>query len=340
MENCGIDLHQSNSEICILDESGEVMEKTSLRTTRKVLDRFFSGKPRMRVVMEAGGSSPWVSRLVERCGHEVVVCSPRRVRLIAESTMKTDGIDAEVLARLVRIDPGFLGSVTHRSEEAQLLRSKMTVRSSLVEARTKWINTVRGILRGFGYRVPGGTPKTFPQRVARLDLPTDLRVVIEPLLTQLELVTTEIDRREEDLKAVAEEIPVVAHLQRIPGVGLIVALYYVLTIDDPERFRRSQDLAGFFGLRPTMRSSGASSHYGRITKQGDPEMRRLLIQAAHGMMRTRTTSHLQLWAAKLAGRRGKSKALVALARKLAVLMHHLWVTGEVYEAFPNKKKAA
>jgi len=340
MEYCGIDLHQDKSEICILDENGEVMEKTSLRTARRVLDRFFSGKPMMRVVMEAGGSSPWVSRLVEKCGHEVVVCAPRRVRLIAESTLKADDIDAEVLARLVRIDPGFLGSVTHRSEEAQLLRSKLTIRSSLVEARTKWLNTIRGILRGFGYRVPGGTPKTFHERVTRLDLPTDLREVVAPLLAQLELVTAEIEYREDELKAVAEELPVVAHLQRIPGVGLIVALYYVLTIDDPERFRRSRDIAGFFGLRPTMRSSAAASYYGRITKQGDPEMRRLLVQAAHGMMRCRASSHLQLWAAELAERRGKGKAIVALARKLAVLMHHLWVTGEVFEAFPGKKKAA
>lgn len=340
MEYCGMDLHQDKSIVCILDESGDVMEQTSLRTTRKVLGRFFEGKPRMRVVMEAGGSSPWVSRLVEKSGHEVVVCSPRRVRLIAESTLKTDEIDAEVLARLVRIDPGFLGSVTHRREEAQVLRSKLTVRSSLVEARTKWINTVRGILRGFGYRVPGGAPKTFHERVARLDLPTELMEVLEPLLSQLALVTAEIERREDDLKAVAEELPAVAHLQSIPGVGLIVALYYVLTIDDPERFQRSRDIAGFFGLRPAMRSSSTVSFYGRITKQGDPEMRRLLVQAAHGMMRSRASSHLQRWAADLAGRRGKGKAIVALARKLAVLMHRLWVTGEVFEAFPNKKKAA
>jgi len=339
MEYCGMDLHQDNSEVCILDEDGEVLEKAHLRTTRRALSRYFKGKTRMRVVMEAGGSSPWVSRLVAKCGHEVIVCSSRRVRLIAESTLKTDDIDAEILARLGRIDPGFLGSVTHRSEEAQVLRSKLTVRSALVEARTKWINTVKGILRGFGYKVPSGTSKHFHQRAAKADLPPELREVIQPLLTQLEMVSAEISKREEDLEVVAKDLPVVEHLRRIPGVGLIVGLYFVLTIDDPERFRRSRDVAAFFGLRPTMRSSASVSYFGRITKQGDPEMRRLLVQAAHGLMRTRAPSHLQVWAAELAGRRGKGKAIVALARKLAVLMHRLWVTGEVFQAFPNRKVA-
>jgi transposase len=339
MDYCGTDLHQDKTYVCILDDEGEVMERTTVRTTRRALSKYFKARGRMRVVMEAGGSSPWVSRLVERCGHEVLVCSPRRVRLIAESTLKADEVDAEVLARLVRIDPGFLGSVTHRSEEAQRLRSKLTVRTSLVETRTKWINAVKGILRGEGYRVAGGAPKSFPQRVAKLDLPADLRAVVDPLLTQLDLVNAEIDRREEDLKTVADDLPVVAHLRRIPGVGLIVALYYVLTIDDPERFRKSRDVAAYFGLRPTMRSSGNVSYFGRITREGDSEMRRLLVQAAHGLLRTRARCRLQDWTVELAGRRGKGKAIVALARKLAVLMHRLWVTGEVFQPYPAKAAA-
>ena len=151
MEYCGIDLHQDKTEICVLDEEGMVIERATVSTTRKALTRYFSNDREMRVIMEAGGSSPWVSRLIEECGHDVLVCPPRRVRLIAESTLKTDEIDAEVLARLMRIDAGFLGSVTHRSEQAQLLRSKMTVRSSLVQARTKWTNTIRKGTVFFGF---------------------------------------------------------------------------------------------------------------------------------------------------------------------------------------------
>jgi transposase len=339
MDYCGIDVHQKESEICILAEDGEVMERTKVQTTRRALERFFSKKETMKIVLEAGGSSPWVSRLIEECGHETVVCSPRRVRLIAESTLKNDTIDAEVLARLVRIDPGFLGKVQHRSEKAQTLRSKLTVRSSLVEARTKWINTIRGILRGFGYRVPSGATKTFHTRVGTVVLPPDIEAVIQPLLRQLELLNLEITRCEDDLETVAAQIPEVQHLRQIPGVGLIVGLYFVLTIDDPDRFRHSRDLAAFFGLRPTMRSSGDMETYGRITKQGDPQMRKLLVQAAHALMLTRAPCALQDWAKKLEARRGKSKAIVALARKMAVLMHHLWVTGEVFESYPDRKAA-
>jgi transposase len=339
MEYCGIDLHDRNSEICILDENGEVMERTRVTTTRTALRRFFSRRPPMRVAMEACGFSPWVSRLVAKCDHEVVVCNARRVRLIAESTLKNDKVDAEVLARLVRIDPEFLRPIQHRSEEAQRLRAKLLVRRSLVDARTGWINRVRGILRGFGYRVAGKNADTFVERVDLMKLPAELREVVEPLLEQIDLVSGEIERRNEDLEEVAARIPEVAHLSEIPGVGLIVALFFVLTIDDPGRFPKSRDVGAFLGLRPSMRESAASTKYGRITKEGDSEMRRLLVQAAHGMMNTKKDCALKQWATAVAARRGKSKAAVALGRKLGVLMHHLWVTGEPFVAFPEQRTA-
>ncbi len=339
MEYCGIDLHVSYSQICVLDEEGEVMETSRVRTSRPALTKFFACRDQMRIVVEAGGSSPWVSRLLERLGHEVIVCSPRRVRLIAESTLKNDKVDAEVLARLLRIDPVFLTPVRHRSEKAQLMRSKLLVRRSLGEARSKWINTVRGLLRAFGYRVSGNASHTFTGRVDRMNLPDELLEVIEPLLEQLDLVSGEIARRDEELAGMAREIPAVDRLQQIPGVGPITSLYFVLSIDDPHRFRRSRDVAAFLGLRPVMRETGDTSHYGRITKEGDSEMRRLLVQAAHAMMITRADCALKQWAKEIEGRRGKGKKSVALARKLAVLMHHLWVTGEDFEAFPKQKAA-
>jgi transposase len=326
MEYCGIDLHAEYSQICIVDEDGEVMETSRVRTSKKALERFFGRDP-MRVVMEAGGSSPWVSRLLESLGHAVVVCSPRRVRLIAESKLKNDRIDAEVLARLVRLDPEFLRPIQHRSEEAQLLRGNLKVRSAMVEARTKWINTIRGLLRSFGYKVSGKAPHTFVDRVDKMELPKELREVIEP----------EIQRRNEHLEEMVKDLPEVGHLREIPGVGPVVATYFVLTIDNPHRFRNSRDVASFFGLRPSMRESASTKHFGRITKEGDPEMRRLLVQAAHACLLTKADSELKRWALALAERKGKGKAVVALARKLAVLMHHLWVTGEVYQALPNKQ---
>jgi transposase len=339
MEYCGIDLHAEYSRVCILDEDGEVMETSRVRTSRKALERFFA-RDTMRVVMEAGGTSPWVSRLLDSLGHEVVVCSPRRVRLIAESKLKNDKVDAEVLARLVRLDPEFLKPIRHRGEKAQLLRGNLKVRSAMVEARTKWINTIRGLLRSFGYKVSGKAAHTFVERVDRMELPDDLRAVIRPLLEQLDLLTGEIERRNEHLEEMVKDLPEVEHLREIPGVGPVVATYFVLTIDDPGRFRDSRDVASFFGLRPSMRESASVTHFGRITREGDPEMRRLLVQAAHACLLTKADSELKRWALALAERRGKGKAVVALARKLAVLMHRLWVTGEVYQAFPNEAARA
>lgn len=341
MEYCGIDVHQKETEICILNEEGEVIERSRIPTSRKALTAYFDKKARVKLVMEAGGSSQWVSRLIEKQGHEVIVCPPRQIRMIAESTLKSDEIDAEILARLGRIDVGFLGRVTHRSEEVQLLQANLTVRSALVKSRTKWVNTVRGVLRGFGYKVSGGSTGTFHQRCANTDIPEPLMETIRPLLTQLELITEEIERIEEKLNTIACGFPEVDHLRCIPGVGLLTALSFVLSIDDPERFRRSRDVSAFFGLRPAVRGSGDVKHYGKITKQGDPEIRRLLVQAAHAMMNTKKDCHLKQWAAKVAARRGKGKATVALARKLAALMHHLWITGEVFRPFPsNVKKVA
>jgi transposase len=161
--------------------------------------------------------------------------------------------------------------------------------------------------------------------------------VIEPLLEQLDLLTGEIQRRNEHLEEMVKDLPEVGHLREIPGVGPVVATYFVLTIDNPHRFRNSRDVASFFGLRPSMRESASTKHFGRITKEGDPEMRRLLVQAAHACLLTKADSELKRWALALAERKGKGKAVVALARKLAVLMHHLWVTGEVYQALPNKQ---
>jgi len=179
MDYCGIDLHAEYSQVCILDEDGEVMETSRVRTSRKALERFFC-RDRMRVALEAGGSSPWVSRLLGSLGHEVVVCSPRRVRLIAESSLKNDKVDAEVLARLVRLDPEFLKPIKHRSEQAQRLRGNLKVRSAMVEARTKWINTIRGLLRSFGYNVSGKVAHTFVERVDLMKLPDDLRRLSRP----------------------------------------------------------------------------------------------------------------------------------------------------------------
>jgi len=207
-----------------------------------------------------------------------------------------------------------------------------------VANRTACMNGARGLLRSFGYRVPGTTIGRLAQALATREIPEELLALVAPLVaTALELAE-KIEALDGEVRAVGAEYPEVERLQTIPGVGPLVALAYVLCIEDPGHFRRSRDVAGFVGLRPRMQESGERSRFGSITRTGDPEMRRLLVQAAHGCLRSRQDSDLKRWAEQLAARVGKKKAVVALGRELAVIMHRVWTSGAVFE--PNRKMIA
>ena len=340
MEHCGIDLHLKSSEVCVLDEAGAVSERARIPTTEKALRRWFGGRERMRICIEASGLSPWVGRILTALGHEVIVANAQRVRLIAESTLKNDTVDAETLARLVRMDPGLLCPIRHRSEATQRLRGMLRVRRSLVNSRTACLNTARGLLRSFGYRVPGQRPERLARALTTGKVPEALCGLVAPLVaTALEL-DEKVQALDDEVIEAGQAFAEVARFQQVPGIGPLVALSFVLCIEDPSRFRSSRDIPSFLGLRPRMRESAERSHFGRITRHGDAEMRRLLVQAAHGCLRSRQDTELKRWAEQLAGRIGKKKAVVALARKLAVVLHRLWVTGEDYQALRHKVAAA
>ena len=262
----------------------------------------------------------------------MIVANAQRVRLIAESTLKNDKVNAETLARLVRMDPALLCPIHHRSEETQRLRGMLRVRRTLVNTRTACLNTARGLLRSFGYRVPGQRPERLARALTTGKVPEELCGLVAPLVaTALEL-DEKVQALDGEVADVGRSFPEVARFQQVPGIGPLVALSYVLCIEDPSRFRTSRDIPSFLGLRPRMRESAERSHFGSITRHGDAEMRRLLVQAAHGCLRSRQDTELKRWAEQLAGRIGKKKAVVALARKLAVLLHRLWVTGEDYRS--------
>jgi transposase len=267
--------------------------------------------------------------------HDVTVVNPRRVRLIAESTLKTDGIDAEVLARLSRLDLDFLRPVYQRSREAQELRTRLRVRTSLVKARTSLINAVRGTLRAQGYRVASCTARSFVVRFASMRLETSLCKAVDPLVTTIGELTDRINGLENELVAESRSNELLRRLQTVPGVGPLVSLAYMGWVDSPDRFSKSRDVGPCLGLRPSLRSSGGHEIRGRITREGDTEMRRLLVQAAHAALSCRKDSSLKRWGEGLVARLGKSKAVVALARKIGVLLHRLWVTGESFRAFPQ-----
>ena len=340
MEHCGIDLHLKSSEVCVLDEAGSVSERSRIPTSEASFRRWFGGRERMCICIEASGLSPWVARILTALGHEVIVANAQRVRLIAESTLKNDRVDAETLARLVRMDPGLVRPIRHRSEVTQRLRGMLRVRRSLVNSRTACLNTARGLLRSFGYRVPGQRPERVARALTTGKVPEALCGLVAPLVaTALEL-DEKVRALDDEVIEVGRAFPEVERFQQVPGIGPLVALSYVLCIEDPSRFRGSRDIPSFLGLRPRMRESAERSHFGPITRHGDAEMRRLLVQAAHGCLRSRQDSELKRWAEQLAGRIGKKKAVVALARKLAVLLHRLWVTGEDYEALRHQVAAA
>jgi len=340
VENCGIDMHMKWSEVWVLDEQGRMSERSRIPTTEAGLRRWFGERAAMRICIEASGQSAWVERILRSLGHEVVVANPQRVRLIAESTLKNDRVDAETLARLVRIDPALLCPIRHRKEETQRLRAMLRVRRALVESRTAYLNTARGLLRSFGHRLPGQKAERLARALARGSVPEALCALVAPLVVSALEVDERIATLDEQVVEAGEAFEVTARLMEVPGIGPLVALSYVLCIEDPWRFRSGRDVPSFIGLRPRMRESAERSHFGRITRHGDREMRMLLVQAAHGCLRSRVDSDLKRWAKDLAARVGKKKAVVALARKLAVVLHRLWVTGEHFEPIRQRVAAA
>jgi transposase len=335
VRHCGIDVHLKASELCELSSRGKVVRRERFSSTREGFRKQFGGSPRMRIVMESGGSTPWVYRLLCDLGHEVVVVNPRRVRLIAESTLKSDRIDAEILARLSRFDLELLQPVHQRSAESQALRTKIQVRTSLVRSRVALMNQVKGTLRSQGVRFSTSTANRFVVKWAAARIPRPLRDLLEPLVGAIGELTDRIEKLQRELVEVAQSDARLLRLQEAPGVGPLVSLAFAGWVDRADRFARSRDVGACLGLRPIVRASGGSRRTSHISREGDSEMRWLLVQAAHASLAVHRDSALKRWGERLVERLGKKKAVVALARKLAVLLHRLWVTGESYRPFPT-----
>jgi transposase len=272
----------------------------------------------------------------------VIVAHARNVRLIGESSRKDDRLDSRTLARLARIDPQLLGPVQHRSAKAQIHLTVIRARAGLVSARTALVNTARGLAKSYGERLRGcGTQQV--SRDLAVGLSAELREVLEPLWREVESLNERIKEYDGRMEQIAKEIhPEVSLLKQVKGVGTLIALPYVLTWEDPHRFRKSRDVGCFLGLRPGRRNSGQSQPQLHISKEGDRCLRTMMVQGAHYILGPfGENSDLRRWGLQLAERGGKNakkRALVAVARKLAVLLHRLWVSGEVYEPLRNNHK--
>jgi transposase len=284
-------------------------------------------------VIETGTHSPWVSRLLKECGHEVIVANARRIALISKSKKKTDREDCEILARLGRADPELLAPIEHRGEAFQLDLTVVRARSAAVRSRTQLINATRGLVKAVGERLPATNADRFHK--LREVLPDKLRPALMPLLDQIEGLTETVREYDRRIEALCRRHEVTQHLREVQGVGPLTALAFVLTIEDPLRFSRSRQVGAYLGLVPRLDESGDSKPQLRITKAGDVDLRTLLVTASHYVLGPwGEDSDLRRWGLELAergGKNGKKRAVVAVARRLAVLLHHLWRTGEVYD---------
>jgi Transposase and inactivated derivatives len=331
----GLDLGDRFSQIAVLDVEGELVEESRVATTESALRQRFSGCGRMRIALETGTHSPWVSRVLADCGHEVVVANSRKLRLIYENRRKSDKVDALYLARLARLDPKLLAPVEHRGAAAQNDLALLRSRDALVATRTLLINHARGLVKSFGKRLPKCSSRAFQKRVAE-SIPQPLGPGLQTIVETIASVTEAIKQLERRVEAVAEQsYPETKLLRQVGGVGPITSLAYVLTIEDPKRFSKSRSVGPFLGLVPGRMSSGDSEPQMRITKEGDPFLRRLLVNAAHYILGPfGPDCDLRRFGLKMAARGGKNakkRALVAVARKLAVLLHRLWRWAEIYE---------
>jgi len=337
----GLDLGDKTSRYCVLDGHGEVAKEGSVATTKKGMAQVFGAMRRCRIALEVGRHSPWVSRLLSSFGHEVIVAHARQVKLIRASSRKDDRLDAETLARLARVDRQWLRPIRHRSQEAPGDLLVIGVRAALVEVRTSLVNTARGLVKALGERLPHcDADQMGPAQME--PLPAWLRERLEPLLQQVESLTGQIQECDRKIEQIARsQYPETALLKQVSGVGTLIALTFVLTLEDKQRFQKSRDVGCYIGLRPRRCDSGASQPQLRITKEGDIYLRKLLVQGAHHILGWRgPDTDLRRWGLRLATRGGqnaKKRAIVAVARKLAVWLHHLWVTAEVYEPLRNSR---
>ena len=323
----GLDLGDKYSHVCLIDLDGRIVESKKIRTSAPALEKYFSGWTAMRVVFEAGTHANWIYRLLERLGHEVLMADARRLALITHSLSKDDRSDAERLAQLGLLMPEMLNPVQPCSLEVQHDRAVLKARDTLIATRTKLINSVRGTLKSFGYRLPSCDGSAFTKKAAA-HIPAEL-ATLRPLLLVIQHVTDEIHRYDKRIEQLCERYPATRRLRSIRGVGPITALAFVLNLNNDARLlRTSRDAGPRVGLRPKRRESGARAPELSITKSGDRMLRRLLVQCSQYILgRHGEDSALRRWGLRLAERGGKSakrKAIVAVARKLAVLLHVLW----------------
>jgi transposase len=335
-ETIGIDLGDKTSRYAIVNREGEVVEEGNFRNQVSSIQKQFGKMGRARIALETGAQSGWISRELTRLGHEVIVANAREVKWITASDKKNDRVDAKKLALLARADVRLLAPVELRSAEQQVELTLIRARDAVVRARTLLVNAARGLAKALGHRLPPTVTVTFGARALAV-LPEPLQAALKALLEQIDDLGRRIASLDQAVDQTAAKHPEIEPMTQIAGVGKLTALTLVLTLGRADRFVHSRDVAGYLGLRPRQHQSGASDPQLRISKSGDPYLRKLLVQCAHHILgHFGKPSALRTWGLAISGSKtATKKAVVAVARKLAVLLHRLWVTGESYKPFPK-----
>ena len=333
----GLDLGDQWGQLCVLDSDGEIVDEGRVKLTQEALTARFDGLRCARIALEAGTHSLWVSALLTELGHDVIVANVREVAAITGSTKKSDRNDAVKLARYARVDPAILCPIQHRSTESQRDLSFIRARAALIRARTLLINTARGIAKPLGYRLPKCTADSFGRR-CQADIPEQLRLVLSGLVDQIQALTDRIKTYDHEIELMATDRNAdLSPILSVPGIGVLTALTFVLTIGDRSRFKRSRDVACYLGLQPKRSQSGERDPHLGISKAGNCYARMLLVECAQHMLGPfGRDSNLRRWGINLCQRGGKAskrKAVVAVARKLAILLHRLWISQQQYQPF-------
>ena len=335
----GIDLGDRKHSACVLSAGGEILAEIEITNTRECLTAFAQRYPGATFVMETGTHSPWVSRLLEALGHTVYVGNARKLRAISTSATKSDQEDARMLARLGRADPKLLSPVKHRSESAQRALVRLKVREALVRSRVNAMNTVRFLVKSLGLQVPRGVKATAFVRKFRERADAATAALVEPLLQTLDALNERIKHLDRELEVLADErYPATQRLRQVPGVGPLTALGFVLTVEDPGRFPDTREVGAYLGLVPRRDQSGLTDKQLPISKRGNVQLRCLLVNCAHYILGPfGPPSHLRAAGERIAARGGKSakkRAVIAVARKLAVTLLALWKSGAEYQPQP------
>lgn len=340
----GCDLGDSYSHLCVLGARGEVESRARIRTSPVGFAKWFSGLAGTVVVMEVGTHSRWVSKLLEELGHEIIVANARQVRLIHQGPRKNDKLDAEKLARLARVDRKLLSPIRHRGEKAHSELVVLRSRDQLVKVRTELINHVRGVCKSFGVRIAKCDSPSLTRKARQTPMPASLQAAMEPMLEAIDALNAQIKAYERTLEEMAQRCAEVQPLLTINGVGALTAMAFIRTLEQPTRFASSRDVGPFLGLVPRQWQTGQSDPDLRISKAGDGFVRRLLVNCAQRILGPfGQDSDLRRYGLRLmqrGGKNAKKKAVIAVARKLAVLMHRLWSTGETHRPLRASSPAA